>query len=88
MTTPQTSAAQITILVTLFADMRRFLPPGVDGPQSYTLPPGATVADALAAIGIPAEDEVTAGLNGDQAQRDTPLSDGDELVLFSPMEGG
>jgi sulfur carrier protein ThiS len=79
---------QITIRITLFADMRRFLPPGVDGPQSYALPAGATVADALAAIGIPAEDEVTAGINGDQAQRDTLLNDGDELVLFSPMEGG
>jgi len=88
MTTPQTGTEQITVRVSLFADLRRFLPPGQDGPQLYTLPAGAAIADLLAAIGIPAEDEVTPGLNGELAQRDTELHDGDDLVLFSPMEGG
>jgi sulfur carrier protein ThiS len=88
MTAPQTSTGQITVRVSLFADLRRFLPPGQDGPQTYTLPAGATVADLLTTIGIPPEDEVTPGLNGELAQRETQLHDGDDLVLFSPMEGG
>ncbi|MGH2584879.1 MAG: MoaD/ThiS family protein [Dehalococcoidia bacterium] len=88
MTTSQTNTAQITVRVSLFADLRRFLPPGEDGPQTFTLPAGSTVADLLAAIGVPPEDEVTPGLNGELAQRDTALHDGDDLVLFSPMEGG
>lgn len=78
----------IGVRVRLFADLRRFLPRGTDGPLHYTLRAGATVTDLLAAIGLPSEGEVTAGLNGDLAQRDTLLHDGDELVLFSPMEGG
>ncbi len=88
MTTQQTGTDQIAVRATLFADLRRFLPRGHEGPQSYTLAAGATVADLLAVIGIPAEDEITAGLNGAQAQRDTVLHEGDDLVLFSPMEGG
>jgi sulfur carrier protein ThiS len=47
-----------------------------------------TASDLLATIGVPAEDEVTSGINGELAQRDTVLHDGDDLVLFSPMEGG
>ena len=88
MTTPQTDLEHINVRVTLFADLRRFLPPGQEGPQTYTLPVGATVADLLATIGIRAEEEVTPGLNGELAQRETALHDGDDLVLFSPMEGG
>jgi molybdopterin converting factor small subunit len=88
MTTHQAGADQIAVRVTLFADLRRFLPRGHEGPQHYTLPAGATVTDLLAAIGIPADGEITTGLNGEQAQLDTVLHDGDELVFFSPMEGG
>ena len=88
MTAPQTGTTQISVRVTLFADLRRFLPRGHEGPQTYTLPAGATVTDLLAAIDIPAEDEVTVGLNGEQAARETVLRDGDDAVMFSPMEGG
>ena len=86
--TPPADTQQITVCVTLFADLRRFLPRGHDGPQRLMLPVGATVADLLATVGVPPTDEVTAGLNGELAHRDTPLHDGDDLVLFSPMEGG
>lgn len=78
----------ITVRVTFFADLRRFLPKGADGPQPYTLTTGATIDDLLAAIGIPPESEVTVGLGGELASRDTMVVDGDEIVLFSPMEGG
>jgi sulfur carrier protein ThiS len=88
MAAPQVRGDQISIEVKLWADLRRFLPKGHDGPLSFTLPPGSTVADVIELIGIPARDEITAGVNGALAQRDTVLQHGDELMLFSPMEGG
>ena len=78
----------ITVGVTLFADLRRYLPRGADGPQRYTLPDGATVADLLATIGVAPEDELTAAVDGELAARDTRLRDGAEVMLLSPMEGG
>ena len=59
-----------------FADLRRFLPRGADGPQRYTVAPGATAADLLAAIGVEADAEVTIAVDGELADRDTPLRDG------------
>jgi sulfur carrier protein ThiS len=81
-------APVITVRVVLFADLRRFLRKGENGPLMVTLPGGATVADLLAAIGITDTDEVTAGRNGEQTMHDATLNDGDEILLFSPMEGG
>ncbi len=74
--------------VTLFADLRRYLPPGIDGPHRRTVPVGSTVADLLDAIGIPATADVTVGLNGELADRDDALPDGADVMLLSPMEGG
>lgn len=78
----------IAVNVTLFADLRRYLPPGVDGPHSRTVPVGSTVADLLDAIGIPAGTDLTVGVDGELADRDTPLRDGADVMLLSPMEGG
>ncbi len=78
----------MTITVTLFADLRRFLPRGADGPQRYAVPEGATLADLLAMIGIEPGADVTAAVNGELAGRETPLHDGAEVMLLSPMEGG
>jgi sulfur carrier protein ThiS len=82
------AAGDMLVQVKLFADLRRYLPRGQEGPIPYKLPDGATVQDLLAAIGISPDQEITAGLNGELAARETPLHDGDELLLFSPMEGG
>ncbi|SRR6266540_4461699 len=78
----------ITVTVTLFADLRRFLPRGADGPQRYTVHEGAIVADLLVALGIESGAEVTAAVDGELAGRDTPLRDGADVMLLSPMEGG
>jgi sulfur carrier protein ThiS len=78
----------ITVTVTFFADLRRFLPRGADGPQRYTVAEGATVADLLAAIGIEPDAEMTAAVDGELAARDTQLRDGTDVMLLSPMEGG
>jgi sulfur carrier protein ThiS len=85
---PSGAVSTITVTVTLFADLRRFLPRGADGPQRYDVPRGATVADLLAVVGITSGTELTAAVNGELAKPDTPLADGAEVMLLSPMEGG
>ncbi|HUO64208.1 MAG TPA: MoaD/ThiS family protein [Terriglobales bacterium] len=81
-------ARTITVSVTFFADLRRFLPRGADGPQPYTIPESATAADLLAAIGLEAGAEVTIAVDGELAERDTLLRNGSEIMLLNPMEGG
>ena len=85
---PRTDAPPITVKVTLFADLRRFLPRGADGPQRYTLAPGSTVADLLDTIGVEAAYDVTVGVNGELADRGDVLPEGADIMLLSPMEGG
>jgi len=86
----ESQAAQtIAVRLTLFADLRRFEPKGEPGgARPFALAPGATVADLVQAAGIPAAEEVTVGLNGERASLDAALRDGDDVVLFSQMEGG
>ena len=81
-------ARTIAVNVTLFADLRRFLPRGADGPQRYLLGEGATVTDLLGAIGIEPDAEITAAVDGELAARETALRDGADVMLLSPMEGG
>ena len=81
-------ARTITIAVTFFADLRRFLPRGAEGPQRYTIPEGATAADLLAVIGVETGAEVTIAVDGELASRETPLRDGADVMLLIPMEGG
>src|SRR5215468_7020392 len=78
----------ITVSVTFFADLRRFLPRGADGPQPYRLSSNATLGDLLTTIGIQSDADVTLALDGELAERDTPLHDGADVMLLSPMEGG
>lgn len=82
------AAPTIAVRLTLFADLRRFEPKGSNGPRTFALRPGATVADLVAEAGVPADEDVTVGLNGDRASLDAALNEGDEVVLFSQMEGG
>ncbi len=82
------NAPTITVSVRLFADLRRHLPRGVDGPQRYVLSEGATLSDLLAAVGVEPGLEITAAVDGEVAARSTPLRDGADVMLLSPMEGG
>ena len=81
-------ADTIDVEVTFFADLRRYLPRGADGPQRYTLPAGATITDLLNEIGIPSDADLTAALDGELAARESQLHDGADVMLLSPMEGG
>ena len=78
----------ILVRLQLFADLRRFLAPGQQGPLTFSLRPGSTVRDLIGEAGIPLDAEITAGINGEQGRLESALNDGDEVVLFSPMEGG
>jgi len=84
----QRTAAAISVNVTFFADLRRYLPKGADGPQRYEVAASATVADLLGTIGIDAAYDVTIAIDGDLADRETRLHDGADVMLLSPMEGG
>ncbi len=85
---PRVEDDSISVTVKLYADLRRFLPKGEDGPLYFTLPAGSTVADVIEQVGVPVREEITAGIDNELAQRETVLRDGDELLLFTPMEGG
>ena len=84
----RTDARTVGVSVILSGGLRRLLPGSSDGPQRHTLPPGATLGDLLAAIGIDAAIDLTAAVDGELAERDTPLRDGAEVMLLVPMEGG
>ena len=81
-------AERITVYISLFADLRRFAPADATSPQAITLPHRATVEDLRTALAIPAEAEITAGLNGEQALRCTILRHGDHIMLFNALSGG
>jgi len=84
----RTDPRTIGVSVVLSAALRRRRPGGGEGPERHVFPAGATLADLLAAIGIDAETDLTAAVDGELAERDTPLRDGAEVILLVPMEGG
>ena len=84
----RTNQATIGISLVLSAALRRRRPGNGDGPEHHVFPAGATVADLLAAVGIEEATDLTAAVDGELAERDTPLHDGAEVVLLVPMEGG
>ena len=49
---------------------------------------GARIRDLLRALGIETRDQLIVGVDGEYATPDTPLHDGAEVVLVTPMEGG
>ncbi|HLZ73312.1 MAG TPA: MoaD/ThiS family protein [Dehalococcoidia bacterium] len=78
----------ISISLKLFGDLRKYAGKVAPDVLPVALPAGATVADLAARLGIKAEDEMIAGVNGEQAEAATVLHDGDQVLLLSPMEGG
>ena len=84
----RTEARTIGVSVILSAGLRRLVPGSPDGPQQRTLAAGATLGDLLAGLGITTATDLTAAVDGELAERDTPLRDGAEVMLLAPMEGG
>jgi molybdopterin converting factor small subunit len=79
----------VRVQVSLFGDVNRHLH-GREKEHAQDLPDGATVSDLLAALGIDLANEVqlTIGVNGELGRPDSRLSDGDKVMLVTPMEGG
>lgn len=67
-----------------------------DGQSNETVPidvaDGATVADVIALLGIPAEDVAVCSVNGRAVpatmRSSQPLCAGDQLTLMPPIQGG
>ena len=77
----------MNVHVSLFANLRDYAPSG-QGRFELALADGATVADLLAALRVPAAVQAVLLVNGRRADSAAPLHDGDEVTLFPPMEGG
>ncbi|CAG0992141.1 hypothetical protein ARNL5_03322 [Anaerolineae bacterium] len=75
------------VSVHAFANLRDYAPAG-GGKFELALADGATVADLLTALRIPAAVEAVMLVNGRRADTATRLSSDDEVTLFPPMEGG
>jgi sulfur carrier protein ThiS len=88
MDSTRTAAGTIGVSVILSAAFRRRVPGSAEGPQRYALAVGATLADLLAALGLPATTDLTAAVDGELAEPATALRDGAEVMLLAPMEGG
>ena len=79
---------EIRVKVRLFASLRRFQPKGSDAAIPLTLPAGAVVADAIAALGIPAASAGIVACNDERLEPTSPLVDGSEVSVFPPLAGG
>jgi molybdopterin converting factor small subunit len=79
----------VKVVVQLFATLAAHLPAGARGDSvNLEVPPGATIADVVRALKIPADLDCLRVLNGHDAALETPLSDGDVVTLCPPLVGG
>jgi hypothetical protein len=49
---------------------------------------GASLGDLLDALGLDAATDLTAAVDGELAERATPLRDGADIMILAAMEGG
>src|SRR4051812_21568001 len=82
------NALGLTVTLRLHAELARYAPAETRGAVTLRLPAGARVADALVRLNLPPRRRIIVGLNGQSAEHDTPLHDGDHLDLVTPMSGG
>jgi sulfur-carrier protein len=79
----------VRVEVRLFATLSSFLPPASrDGAVLLEVPPDSTVHDVLQQLGVPADLERVALVNGTDATAERALHAGDVLTVFPPLAGG
>lgn len=77
------------VSVVCFGALRDYLPAGATGNRaSLEIKDEAIVADVGAAIGAPERLMFAVLVNGEQAERGSRLSQGDEVALMPPFAGG
>jgi molybdopterin converting factor small subunit len=78
----------LRVRIVPYAELRyRLLPDGGDT-LWIGLADDANVGDALRLLEVEGHAQLIVGVDGEYATPDTPLRDGAELVLVTPMEGG
>lgn len=75
------------VQVKLMSDLRKYLR-GRPEPLLVELTEEWTVASVIKALDISEEEEIIVGINGKLGFPETPLADGDKLMLITPMAGG
>jgi molybdopterin converting factor small subunit len=79
----------VTIEVRLFANLARYLPPGVQGDGArLDVGDDATVGDVVRRLAIPADLPGLLLVNGVEASPDRRLRSGDVLSIVPPLAGG
>ncbi len=81
-------AEEFSVEVELRGLLRRFARPETGVKFSRRLPAGATVADLLAGLDLPAKWVGLVAVNRRQASREQALSEGDQVQLFPPFLSG
>jgi molybdopterin converting factor small subunit len=79
----------VRVEVRLFATLATFLPPhGCEGAALLDVPAGSALGDVVRHLRIPADVERVCLVNGESADPDRPLREGDIVTLFPPLAGG
>ena len=79
----------MTVEVRLFATLAQFLPSSSKaGTTVLDLPEGATIADVMRRLRIPAGLECVLLRNGANADAEARLREGDVIDIFPPLAGG
>lgn len=77
------------VTVNLHASLMKFVPPGSTGRTAVLeMPDGATVADVISRLGIPAGHTKMIVSGDEHLELTTALRDGQEVNLFPPLAGG
>jgi molybdopterin converting factor small subunit len=82
----------VTINLSLFGELREYLPEGVSGRRAQVeIPEGLDVYGLILHLGIPYEaDEgaIVVAINDEVADHHAPIRDGDRVSIFPPLAGG
>ena len=77
------------VTVRVFATLKRYLPEErANHPFDLNLPEGATLADVVRLVGLPATEVKVTFVNGRTEELSFPLHAGDEVGIFPPIGGG